>query len=434
MKILWVCFFMLPAIAEQLGKPVANKEGWIAGLAEELAGKKGENGLETEELELSVCFAIPNNTKNGKFSEPNIQGIVKGIHYYSFHEDMVNLERYDAELEAEAKNILDQVKPDVLHIFGTEYGHGLAFARAFGKPEHTLVGLQGLMGACTEAYMAGLPEYVRRRVTFRDWLRRDSLWQQQQKFGMRATMEKKLLQTTGHVTGRTNFDKQTALAINPKVSYHFMNETLRSVFYQGIWKLATCKRHTLFVSQGNYPLKGLHQVLEVMPTLVKKYPDIKLYVAGDRITNRKTCKDRLKLSGYGKYLLELIRKGNLENRVIFLGKLDALEMKERMLKSHIFISPSSLENSSNSMGEAMLLGVPVVASQVGGLPSLMTDEQEGLFYEFGDRKALVHCISRIFDTDSLALHISEQARERAAATHAPEANKKRLLEIYGELC
>ena len=92
--------------------------------------------------------------------------------------------------------------------------------------------------------------------------------------------------------------------------------------------------------------------------LLEKYPDARVYVAGSSLVEYRTLKQKLKISAYGKYLRRLIRENGLGDRILFLGRLNAEQMRDRYLKSSLFLCPSSLENSPNSLGEAMLLGSP----------------------------------------------------------------------------
>ena len=118
---------------------------------------------------------------------------------------------------------------------------------------------------------------------------------------------------------------------------------------------------------------------------------------------------------------------------MFLGRLNSEKMCGQYLKSHVFLSASSMENSSNSLGEAMLLGMPVVSSEVGGIPGMLTHEKEGLMYPAGDIQALAEAVCRIFAEEDAACALGERARERALKTHDAETNFNRLLEIYREL-
>ena len=170
-----------------------------------------------------------------------------------------------------------------------------------------------------------------------------------------------------------------------------MNETLRSVFYDGVWTPAKMEPHTIFVSQGDYPIKGLHFILEALPLIIKTFPDTHLYVAGVSIIGnvgrdkyiKKKYPAFLTVPAYGAYLRRLIRKNGLTGHVTMLGKLNAVKMKEQLLKCNVYCCPSIMENSPNSMCEAMLLGTPVVAAKVGGVASLLSDGEEGILFPAG---------------------------------------------------
>jgi glycosyltransferase involved in cell wall biosynthesis len=281
--------------------------------------------------------------------------------------------------------------------------------------------------------MADLPYSIQKKKTFRDILKKDGLFEQQEKFVKRGENEKEALSLVGHVTGRTDFDKEWTKKFAPKAVYHFMNETLREEFYTDTWNIDRIERNSIFVSQGNYPIKGLHYLIEVLPDIVNEYEDTVVYVAGDVITNNDSIKDKIKISGYGKYILKMIKKSLLENHVKFVGRLEADKMCARFLKTHVFVCPSAIENSPNSVGEAMILGVPVVSSDVGGVHNLLDNKKDGILYPKNKTQELKKAILRIFDDDKLAMSFSSNARAHALKTHDPETNYKRLLEIYNEI-
>ncbi len=426
MRILWLCNIMLPAIAESLGLPYSNREGWLTGIYERM-GKDGRR-----QMELGICFPV--ERLEGKLKELNGRWMLGNTVCYAFQEALNSPEKYDASMERIFLEILKDFNPDVVHIFGTEYPHTLAMTRAFGRPEKTLIGIQGLCFACAEAYMADLPEYVQKRRTFRDRIKRDGIRQQQEKFRLRGEHEKEALKNAGNITGRTGFDREETKKINGNAKYYHMNETMRFNFYDGKWKQEECVPHSIFLSQGDYPLKGFHYVLLAMPGILSKYPDAVVYVAGNSIIADRSMKDRIKISSYGKYLRKLIREYGLEDKVKILGKLSAEEMKQQFLKSSVFVCPSSLENSPNSMGEAMLLGVPTVAARTGGIPGMLEDDTEGLLYDAGDVDKLGDAVLRVWMNPEETQKRAEAARRRAYKTHNGDANYERLLEIYREIC
>lgn len=424
MKVLWVLNLIPPVIGKQLGKECSVKEGWISGILSRVIDQG-------EELQLGICYPVASKEEEKRYSIPFNN---KNIICYGFWEDSSRPELYEEEtLVKRFQEIFADFEPDILHIFGTEYGHCLAAAKAFHRPKRVLIGLQGIISLCAGEYMADLPKKVCEKNSFRDWLKQDGLVEQQEKFVLRGEWEKQALLLTANVTGRTDFDRKAAAKMNPQARYFHLNETLRKEFDQGKWSLRTCIPHRIFFSQADYPLKGFHYLLEALPLLQKRYGDVEVAVAGNSLVKRKSLKEQFKVSGYGRYLQKLIKASGMENRISFLGKLSAGQMKEEYLKCHTFVCASSLENSPNSVGEAMCLGVPVVASRVGGIPSMLESEKEGLLFAKGNSKELGAAILRLWEEDGLCERLSQGAVMRARKTHDGEKNYRRLLEIYGDL-
>lgn len=431
MRVLWLCNIMLPVIGKSLGLPYSNREGWLSGSYERISGAYGREEERTVTA-LGICFPTDRIIPDKMGTEGNFK--LGATSCYAFEERLTAPEIYDVGLERRFAEILSDYRPDMVHIFGTEFPHTLAMVRAYGRPERTLIGLQGICSACADAYMAGVPEYVQNRVTFRDYIKRDSIRGQQEKFRIRGAHEQEALKNTGHVTGRTAFDREETQRINKMVRYHPMNETMRASFYTDEWEAEGAVPHSIFLSQGDYPLKGFHYVLHAMPRILSRYPDARIYVAGNSIINNRTLKDKLKISSYGKYLRELIVAYRLEEKVVMLGGLPEEEMKKQYLKSSVFVCPSAVENSPNSLGEAMLLGVPAVAAATGGIPSMLEDKKEGLLYEAGDICALADAVIAVWDEPEAARKRAQAARRRAMGTHDADRNYEQLLRIYREIC
>ncbi len=440
MKILWVCNIMLPLVAEYLGQEASNKEGWLAGLADTILTKEQDN-----HIELAVAFPVKKKMSENRLQVP-IKGTQSNLICYSFAEDTDHPEIYDASLEVQISEIVEDWKPDIIHCFGTEFPHTLAVTKVCPK-EKVLVGIQGVCKYCTDVYFADLPERVIKRVTFRDFVRRDSVFQQKTKYISRSKNEKEILQNTGHVTGRTQMDLEYATECNPQVQYHFMHETLRANFYEGQWNLPDCEKYSIFISQGDYPLKGLHYVLRAMPLILEKYPQAKLYVAGNPIVREKNMKGRLKISSYGKYIMELLEQEKIEDKVIFLGKMSAQEMKQQFLKSNLFLCASAVENSPNSLGEAMLLGMPCVTAWVGGIPSMFREGIDGLTYpgfgakeysmetdkEIAQAKYLAQIVCEMWQDEKQMCNYAREASIQARKNHDAKINYQRLIEIYKKI-
>ncbi|MEY8521473.1 glycosyltransferase family 4 protein [Lachnospiraceae bacterium 38-10] len=433
MRVLWVCNIMLPAVAEYLQLEASNKEGWLTGLSTTILKYQSENGIE-----LGVCFPALGELAEFERILP-ASGTDARIHAFGFYEDVHRAEVYEERTEKRLGEIIGKFEPDVLHCFGTEFPHTLAAVKAFGRRERTLIGIQGLCSIYAGHFRADLPDHVWKRRTFRDLVKQDDLRRQHEKYVQRGVYEIEAVQLSGHITGRTGWDKKYTAQWNPRAEYHFMNETLRSNFYEGSWREETCRKYSIFLSQGDYPIKGLHYMLQAMPEILKYYPEAKVYVAGNSIVKSAArsgiegLKGRLKLESYGKYILQLMRETGTVEKVHFLGRLDAEQMKRQYLSSNVFVCPSSIENSPNSVGEAMLLGVPTVCADVGGAADIFADGVDGLLYPAGDVIKLAEAVKTMFAGGSQVDAWREAERRHAAATHDARKNYERLMDIYREI-
>lgn len=426
MKVLWVCNIMLPAIARQLGLPYSNREGWLSATLDRVIQEQHRNRI-------VLGIAFPTTKETGNMRKELVFGEKKSCQCYGFVENLNTPEQYDSAVETRMKEIIEDFKPDMVHIFGTEFPHALACVRAYRNPSRTLISVQGIISACADAYMADLPPKIQRKVTLRDFVKKDSIRQQQRKFRRRGIYEKEALHLAGHIAGRTDFDREMTAEISPDAKYHVLNETMRGCFYRDRWKRSDCVPYSIFLSQGDYPLKGFHYLLQAMPAVLEKYPEAHVYVAGNNILKRETWRDRMKAPAYAKYLRKLIRKNHLKEKVTMLGMLDAEGMKAQFLKSHVFVCPSALENSPNSLGEAMLLGLPCVAADVGGIHNILVGGGDGLLYPAGNVEALSEKLIEIFEKESISEKYSDNARRHARDTHDSTQNYYKLLRIYEEI-
>ena len=294
----------------------------------------------------------------------------------------------------------------------------------------TIISIQGLVSIYAKHIYANLPFNAIYGFTLRNLLRKDSVYLHKKTFVLRGKNEIKSLQKTKHIIGRTTWDKACSSQINPEAKYHFCNETLREEFYKHQWEVNNCEKHSIFLSQGQYPIKGLHYMLEAMPLILKKFPNAKVYISGKDITKSDTFKDKLLMTYYGKYIKKMIIRMDLERNIVFTGPLDEEKMCHRYLKSHVFVCPSSIENSPNSLGEAMVLGVPCVASDVGGVSDMLKHKEEGFVYQTDAPYMLAHYVCEIFENEDLAMKFSKNARIHALKTHDPLTNTAQLIKIY----
>lgn len=412
MRVLWITNLLFPEASSIINgsKDLKSSGGWMLGAADGL--------LKDDSVELFVATVSP---------LVKVLTRIKGkrIQYYLIPYGKGNLVE-NSEYNPFWQQIKAEVEPDIIHIHGTEYTHGYAYVQACGS-KNVVVSIQGLKSACSFYYSYGISNSdILFNLTLKDIIR-GTIWKQKRRFKKSGEVEGKLLRSVHHVIGRTSWDHAQVWAVNSNASYYTCNETLRKEFYDGsIWSYDLCQKNEIFLSQASYPLKGLHQVIKALPIIREHCPEVKLRIAGPDIIQNRGVRDCISRSGYARYLSRLIKHLHLEDSIKFLGNLNADEMKREYLRCNLFICPSSLENSPNSLGEAQILGTPCIASFVGGVPDMMQNSNEGL-YRFEDIEMLAYKVCQMLKSqDSPNLQLIDVAKNR----HNPEINSKQLKSIY----
>lgn len=414
MKVLWITNILFPE-AERLLTGIGELKssgGWMLGAADAL--------LQDAQTKLYVATVSPLVSDLSEFKGEKIT-------YYVLPIGKGN-KRYNKSYEEYWKQVKAKVQPDVVHIHGTECSHGLAYVNACGS-DNVVVSIQGMKSSYYYYYYYyGLTKSeIISNITIRDILR-GNIFSQQQEFRRSGELEKELISKVSHIIGRTSWDRDRCWAINPKAEYHFCNETLRRDFYEGEkWSYDRCCKHSIFISQASYPIKGLHQLLRAMPLILSHYPDTMVRVGGFDITNPRKIAGISALTGYGQIINKLIKEFNLDGKVTFLGNLNAEQMKREYLLANVFVCPSTIENSPNSLGEAQILGVPSVASYVGGIPDMMKGDEEHL-YRFEETEMLAYIVCDCFAHSREAT--TENMLKIASQRHDPTTNANVLKTIY----
>lgn len=415
-NVLWITNILFPEAAALLS---GNKEfkasgGWMLGAA---------NALTTYHPDVKLYIAALN---------PKVRSLTvlygKYFTYYILPLGRGNL-RYNKDYEAYWREIAKIARPDIVHIHGSEFTHGLAYVNACGS-QNVVLSIQGLRTAIRKYFFSGLNKWdVFSNITFFDLIKGESLIKSYKNHVRLSKIETELFQKIEHIIGRTTWDRAHTFVLNPTAKYHFCNETLRSDFYTSdAWDYSRCDKHTIFLSQAAGPIKGLHQLLKAMPTILKHYPDTMIKIAGPDITLSGVRRRFLKISGYGRIVLKYIKKYNLNGHVKFLGRLNGEEMKREYLLANVFVMPSTIENSPNSLAEAQMLGVPHVVSFVGGAADMMKGNEENL-YRFEEIEMLAEKICRIFEAKDQQIDMREEASKR----HDMHANSDQLYKIYSDI-
>ena len=163
-----------------------------------------------------------------------------------------------------------------------------------------------------------------------------------------------------------------------------------------------------------HPEKGLHHLLEAAPRIAAAVPGARFAVVGD-----------------GPLRAELeaaAREHGVADRVEFLGARD--DARRLMAGFDLLVLPSISEGTPLTIVEAMLAGLPVVASAVGGIPEQVVDGVTGLLVPPRDPDALAAAATRVLSDPELARRLGEAGRARAEAEFSHATTIRRIDAVY----
>lgn len=419
MKVVWVC--------NGPTKKYCDKHG-LSGMGASWIESIYDYIVKQENIDLTIIFL--NNQK-----EKDIYEKIDNVDYYAIKKvkKYKTNKRWIVDIYTK---ILSNINPDVIHVWGTEFPQilfSIDAAKRLGRENKVVINLQGMCAAIAEHYYAGISEKTVKSYTFRDFIKRDNLYRQKKDFTERSKYEAEAIRNVKYVIGRTDYDRAYSTIINPKVNYLNCNETLRPGFYKHNWEYSKCKKYSIFLSQAYYPLKGVHIVFKAVSVIKDQYPQIEVNIAGSDIVRINEKMGEIKSNSYARYLKKMIKKYNLGECINFIGNKTEEEMIQWYLRSNVFISASSTENESNSLGEAKMLGMPVIASFVGGVSDRIYHKTDGLAYQYDDPIILARYISDIFDDSQLAIQYGKEAQKNQKMISNQTKNNSRLIEIYRKI-
>ncbi|MDQ3880074.1 MAG: glycosyltransferase family 4 protein [Chloroflexota bacterium] len=165
---------------------------------------------------------------------------------------------------------------------------------------------------------------------------------------------------------------------------------------------------------GNvYERKGLHVLLDALADATFPF---RLVIAGDADYD----------PAYRQRLDAAIRRYGLEDRVVLAGRADAAALDAAYRDADVFVAPSLWEGFGIALVEALLYGLPVVATSVGAIPELIDDGRNGLLVPAGETAALRLALERLAVDAALREQLSVAARRSglaAAGTWAQVAER-----------
>ena len=417
MKLLWITNTALGPLGERL---YGKRQGglWMDALLADFKQNK----------ELSLVVAT-----TAKVKEP-LRIEKDGIVYYALPDDLpLFYDESRPKNKAAWRTLLEAERPDLIQVWGTEFSQGLCALREAGNVP-SVIYMQGYLGSISRHYFAGMAEKeLDYAVSFRDILRRDTIRRQQRVFAEHTKKEAEMFALARRIISENEWCNMSVRAVEPKVNVYHCPLSVNKAFAAVEWKRSGIEPHSIMATASGYPLKGLHMLLRAVALIKKTHPDVKLYVPGTKLTTSGGISAKLRRTGYSKYIERLIAELDLSENVVWLGPLSQEELAKQYEKTHVFVLSSSIENHSSSLKEAMMVGVPSVASIVGGVPEYVTHGENGFLYRFEEYEILAGYVERLFADDKLAEKFSKAGREKMLALHGAEKTSELILKIYREI-
>ena len=417
MKILWFSNSPCGSIRRKSNKAITG--GWLISL--EAAIKK------IDSIELSVSYfsdvAEPDFVYDGVSYFPIYKNAYKNSPLLRILSRLSNLNKNDIEDEILLMEVVKKVKPDLIHIHGTEKSYGLLNLISLKIP--IIFSIQGLISPFLEKMYSGIPaDFLKKNNSLKNYLTFTTEHLNATRWKHNANREISFLTNAKYVLGRTFWDRNITLLFNKNRIYYQCEEILRDPFYTYSWNKKRTKGKfiiTSTISSGIY--KGAETLLKTADIL-KKYTDVDFEW---RVIGIDPNDSTFRISQ--KYVNLNYKDINIK----LLGRKDADDVVRILLDTDIYCHVSHIENSPNSVCEAMILGLPIIATYSGGTTSILENNKEGILIQDGDPYICAGCILDLYRNEEIAKLLGQNARKRALIRHNPQTIANCLFNIYQDI-
>lgn len=409
-RVLWFVNVPPRSVRTRLGISASASGGWIDQLAEAV--------VDEEDLELSIACITP------QAMDPFDEG---GVHYYGLTRTAPRLQAAAAgwlgrplgvnDLVAQAQAVCDAVAPSLIHIHGTERSWGLL---AGIREEPVLVTIQGVMSAVADGFLLGREKAPEGWTSARATVGGTNPRQSQRVVRGLADLEARILAACHFVSGRTQWDMDAAARLAPSAQYFHIDELVHPRFLHGRWNPDTERNEcVIYTTASAAPYKGVEVLVDALARLRSEGTACTLRVGG--VTEE---------SLLGRASMALGSDVGVAQAMQFLGRLTGDQVLDELVDCDVYACASHVENSPNSLCEAMAVGCPIVSTDVGGIPSLLADGSEGIHVSRGDSKGIAAAVRDLISDSHLARTLGDSARERATLRHDRVKVCGQLLDAY----
>jgi len=165
--------------------------------------------------------------------------------------------------------------------------------------------------------------------------------------------------------------------------------------------------------------KGGEVLIKAFAEVLKEIPSATLTFIGD--------------GRHRKFLETLAQELNLQKQIIFADFLEADPLFSRISKADVFCLPSSSEGAPGSIIEAMAIGLPVIATRVGGIPELVIENKTGILVEPNNVKELANALLLLAKDPALRMEMSKSAKTLYKQKYHEDVIKEHWIAIYKQI-
>jgi glycosyltransferase involved in cell wall biosynthesis len=307
--------------------------------------------------------------------------------------------------------IIERVRPDIIHIHGTENAYG-TFVEKVDIP--VVCSIQGIL--TPYAFKTGIEAYDelnahvgRSCKGLRSMLFEKGHKHQYRQMQLMAAREARYIRHIKNFIGRTQWDRNVSSVMSPGSRYFTGDEIMREVFYYAKWNHPGDKGcRIIHTTTSDNLIKGFSALVEALNVLLAAGVEVEWRVAG-----------LTEASSVVKIARKIMGRKYPSHALRLLGRIGAEELAARMNEAHVFVLPSYIENSPNSLCEAMMMGMPCIATNGGGTPSMIHDGVEGMLVQSRDPWAMAGAVMEMFNDTAGAIGRGQAARCRALVRHDP---------------
>lgn len=419
MKVLW---FSVTPLSINAGENTGIEgKGWISSLLQIALG--------IENIELVVAYENYSPQKKEVEETERLKIIPINICRYGKRQiikDMMTYREVDDFILSESLKIIHENNPDLIHVFGAEWCFGL-LAKHVSIP--VVIHIQGLWSQIRNSLLLPGQSSLFDRLKPELLTHPLGFFARYQYYNLsmeRHRREEEILRTNKYFMCRTRWDQSIVRFYNPSAKIFHMDEALRTSFI-GCGTRWTPrdedKKIVLCTTGACYSIKGPDVVLKTA-RLLRDNTDYKIewkWIGGTEEDLREFEK--------------LTRISAREVGVKMMGILSAQQMIEELLKSDMYVHTSYSDNSPNAVCEAQYLGLPVIATDTGGVVSLFSDNYDkNMIVPMNDPFFLASKIVELRENRRNALKLSSENWGVAHMRHDNIRIMNQLYDTYHQLC